>query len=222
MQKYYDIIMIGTSAVAGTLAYALASIGKRFFVKHNTTKLYAISTVTNKTVFQKILAINGFYFGSTKDAKSLDSVRLMGKHKWEIMRPDFPRWVANSFLKVVADRFVDCWMQSEDLPNVEDRVEIAKNKQIKVYYRPNNQKALRHLRHQFEKVLRKVGFPIIVGIPMLLKVMNQQGGTFRFGSDSTLNVLDLNFRTHDIDNLYVVDSIFFPSIGAMNLTLTHF
>ncbi|MGB3641934.1 MAG: hypothetical protein WBA39_30805 [Rivularia sp. (in: cyanobacteria)] len=108
-------------------------------------------------------------------------IHLMGKHKWEMMRPDFPRWVANSLLKVFANRSVDCWMQSEDLPNVENRVEIAKKKQIKVYYHPNNQKAHRRLRHQFKKLLRKAGFPIMWGIPMPLKVMNDRGGTCRDG-----------------------------------------
>lgn len=44
-------------------------------------------------------------------------------------------------------------MQSEDLSNIENRVEIAKNKQIKVYYYPNNQKAHRRLRYQFDKFL---------------------------------------------------------------------
>ncbi len=192
----------------------------RNLVKHNTTKLYAISTVKNETVFQKTLAINDFYFGSPEDAKPLGHIHLMGKHKWEMMQPDFPRWVPTSLLKVFADRSVDWWMQSEDLPNVENRVEIAKNGQIKVYYRPNNTKAHRRLRHQFEKVLRKAGFPIIFGIPMPLKIMNHQGGTCKFGSDSTINVLDLNCRSHDVENLYVVDSSFFPSIGAMNPTLT--
>lgn len=69
-------------------------------------------------------------------------------------------------------------MQSEDLPNIENRVEIAKNKQIKVYH-PNKQKAYCRLRHQFEKVLRKAGLAIIFGIPMLLKIMNHRGGTYR-------------------------------------------
>ncbi|MGB3299884.1 MAG: GMC oxidoreductase, partial [Phormidesmis sp.] len=33
-------------------------------------------------------------------------------------------------------------------------------------------------------------------------------------------VLDLNCRTHDIDNLYVVDGGFFPSNSGVNPTLT--
>ena len=34
------------------------------------------------------------------------------------------------------------------------------------------------------------------------------------------SVLDLNCRAHEIDNLYVADASFFPSIGAVNPTLT--
>jgi choline dehydrogenase-like flavoprotein len=33
-------------------------------------------------------------------------------------------------------------------------------------------------------------------------------------------VLDVNCKTHELDNLYVTDASFFPSIGAVNPTLT--
>jgi choline dehydrogenase-like flavoprotein len=33
-------------------------------------------------------------------------------------------------------------------------------------------------------------------------------------------VLDLDCKAHELDNLYVVDSSFFVSIGAVNPTLT--
>jgi choline dehydrogenase-like flavoprotein len=34
------------------------------------------------------------------------------------------------------------------------------------------------------------------------------------------SVLDANCRAHELDNLYVVDTSFFPSIGAVNPALT--
>ena len=33
-------------------------------------------------------------------------------------------------------------------------------------------------------------------------------------------MLDVNCKTHELDNLYVVDTSFFPSIGAVNPSLT--
>ena len=47
-----------------------------------------------------------------------------------------------------------------------------------------------------------------------------QAGTARFGTDPTTSVLDVNCKAHELDNLYVVDSSFFASIGAVNPTLT--
>ena len=47
-----------------------------------------------------------------------------------------------------------------------------------------------------------------------------QAGTCRFGSDPRTSVLDANCKAHELDNLYVVDTSFFPSIGAVNPALT--
>ncbi len=47
-----------------------------------------------------------------------------------------------------------------------------------------------------------------------------QSGTCRFGTDSATSVLDVNCKAHEVDNLYVVDTSFFPSIGAVNPALT--
>jgi choline dehydrogenase-like flavoprotein len=47
-----------------------------------------------------------------------------------------------------------------------------------------------------------------------------QAGTCRFGTDPKSSVLDINCKAHELDNLYVVDTSFFPSIGAVNPGLT--
>jgi choline dehydrogenase-like flavoprotein len=45
-------------------------------------------------------------------------------------------------------------------------------------------------------------------------------GTCRFGDDPATSVLDRTNRAHDLDNLYLVDSSFFPSSGGINPSLT--
>lgn len=45
-------------------------------------------------------------------------------------------------------------------------------------------------------------------------------GTCRFGNDPADSVLNANCRSHDVDNLYVVDSSFMPRSGAANPSLT--
>jgi choline dehydrogenase-like flavoprotein len=47
-----------------------------------------------------------------------------------------------------------------------------------------------------------------------------QAGTARFGTDPADSVLDLDCKAHELDNLYMTDASFFPSIGAVNPTLT--
>lgn len=45
-------------------------------------------------------------------------------------------------------------------------------------------------------------------------------GTCRFGDDPRSSVLDRDNRVHDVDNLFVVDSSFFPTSGGTNPSLT--
>ena len=46
------------------------------------------------------------------------------------------------------------------------------------------------------------------------------GRHLRFGNDPATSVLDTDCKAHEVDNLYVVDTSFFPSIGAVNPALT--
>ncbi|MCP9795887.1 GMC oxidoreductase, partial [Synechococcus lacustris] len=55
---------------------------------------------------------------------------------------------------------------------------------------------------------------------MAIAAVGHQAGTCRFGMNPEDSVLDLNCKAHDLDNLYVVDTSFFPSIGAVNPSLT--
>ena len=47
-----------------------------------------------------------------------------------------------------------------------------------------------------------------------------QAGTCRFGTEPATSVLNTDCRAHELDNLYVVDTSVFPSIGAVNPALT--
>jgi choline dehydrogenase-like flavoprotein len=47
-----------------------------------------------------------------------------------------------------------------------------------------------------------------------------QCGTVRFGDDPASSALDVNCKAHELDNLYVVDTSFFPSSSAVNPALT--
>lgn len=50
--------------------------------------------------------------------------------------------------------------------------------------------------------------------------VSHQCGTVRLGTDPATSALDVNCKAHDLDNLYVVDTSFFPSSAAVNPGLT--
>jgi len=70
------------------------------------------------------------------------------------------------------------------------------------------------------QMLRRAGYPIVLTQRMGIETNSHQCGTLRFGDDPARSVLDPFCRTHDIPNLYVVDSSFFPSSTAVNPALT--
>ena len=68
--------------------------------------------------------------------------------------------------------------------------------------------------------MKEAGYPLVFTEPMGIATNSHQCGTLRFGKDPGSSVLDPWCRAHDIPNLYVVDSSFFPSSAAMNPALT--
>ncbi len=201
------------------LANSSGQVGRNF-MKHITSKIYALSATRQTTVFQKTLAINDFYFGTPDDPRPLGHIHLMGKHTGAMMQPDFPSWFPPPLLEWMSARSVDWWTQTEDFPDPANRVTIDRTGKIQLDYTPNNQSAHQQLTTKFKAVLREIGLPLAIEIPTPLKIMNHQCGTCRMGDDPKTSVLNSDCRTHDLDNLYIVDSSFFASSAAVNPTLT--
>ena len=99
---------------------------------------------------------------------------------------------------------------------------------VQLRYEPNNQEPKQRLLHELRSLLGRTGMHQHHLIPRHAYLKNDipvagcahQAGTCRFGSDPASSVLDRDCRAHEVDNLYVVDTSFFPSIGAVNPALT--
>ncbi len=91
---------------------------------------------------------------------------------------------------------------------------------IQLHYRPNNLRAHRMLVAETKRILRRLGFWLVVTHSHGNRNTTHQCGTLCLGRDSRRSVLDPYCRTHDIDNLFVVDASFFPSSAAVNPGLT--
>jgi choline dehydrogenase-like flavoprotein len=127
----------------------------------------------------------------------------------------------------IAEHALDFWISSEDLPDPENRVTIDDKGHIHLNYTPNNQTAAQQLYGRLTGVLDRlylrnhlVERQIYIKSSMSIAAVGHQAGTCRFGSDPATSVLDLNCKAHELDNLYVVDTSFMPTIGAVNPSLT--
>lgn len=208
------------------LANSSGLVGRNYMC-HNNSVIIAVSTRQNPVKFQKTVGINDFYHSAPDSPLPLGHMQLLGKVKKGMLEAEAPRFAPGIALEYLADHCVGWWITSEDLPDPENRVLVDDAGKITLQYTCNNMEAHTRLREKLEEVLKSTGphthvFPNTVYLSQQIPIAGvaHQAGTLRFGSDPKTSVLDLNCKAHDLDNLYVVDSSFFPSIGAVNPSLT--
>ncbi|EKQ67000.1 choline dehydrogenase-like flavoprotein [Leptolyngbyaceae cyanobacterium JSC-12] len=203
----------------------------RNLMKHQNGAIIGISLKPNPTIFQKTMAINDFYWGEEGFNYPMGHVQLLGKVNADMIAAESPAIAGISFqdqevFTSMANHSVDWWLTAEDLPDPNNRVTL-KNGSVQLTYTENNTEAYNRLLHRWTGILKTIhcGERIIPCSFYFKKKLPLQGvahqcGTCRFGDDPAASVLDLNCRTHDVDNLYVVDGSFFRSSAAVNPTLT--
>ncbi|MEU3244478.1 MULTISPECIES: GMC family oxidoreductase [unclassified Streptomyces] len=241
-----DIVVVACGAV-NSAALLLRSAGDRhprglanssdvvgrYYMRHNNLALMALSREPNDTVFQKTLALNDWYLGSDDWDHPLGGIQMLGKSDAAQIHAEAPRWAGNVTpdlpFEVMARHAVDFWLCGEDLPAADNRVTLDRDGRIHLALDENNNTAgLERLRHRLQGMLGHLGMhehhllphSIYLHKGMPIGATAHQAGTVRFGTDPRTSALDLHCKAHDLDNLYVVDTSFFPSIGAVNPSLT--
>ena len=205
----------------------------RYYMRHNNVALMAVSKEPNPTKFQKTLALNDWYLGADDWDYPLGGIQMLGKSDTEQIRANAPRWAGKVSpgmpFEVLAHHAVDFWLCGEDLPMFDNRVTVENDGQIKLTLDENNNaEGVKRLKHKLESMLGELGMhehrlidhSIYLHKGMPIGATAHQAGTVRFGTDPADSALDVNCKAHDLDNLYVVDTSFFPSIGAVNPSLT--
>jgi choline dehydrogenase-like flavoprotein len=212
------------------LANGSDQVGRNYMF-HNSKTIAAMCTESNDTLYQKTLGINDFY-SATKDYEyPMGNIQLIGSGNAEAMRGEEPdlTWFAPEWsLTDVAKHSVDWWLTTEDLPVPENRVTTDKDGNIHLAYSNTNLEEADRLYGELKKILNHTGMAahhvwrknFYAKMDVDLAGCAHQAGTCRFGADPATSVLDVNCKTHELDNLYVVDTSFFPSIGAVNPALT--
>ncbi|MGB7978986.1 MAG: GMC family oxidoreductase [Chlamydiales bacterium] len=203
----------------------------RNYMFHNSQAVLALSREPNLTRFQKTIALNDFYFGMEEFKYPMGNIQMIGKTMGQMFKGEKPMLTAlapNRMLDAIARHAVDFWLSTEDLPDPNNRITVDREGKLTLSYTPNNQIPAQKLYGKLKSMLNHLGMYSNCLIPhkAYLKTsipiagVGHQAGTCRFGHDPNTSVLDTNCKAHELDNLYVVDTSFFPSIGAVNPSLT--
>jgi choline dehydrogenase-like flavoprotein len=199
----------------------------RHYMAHINSAVIAISKVSNPTRFQKTLGLNDYYWGADDFDRPLGHIQMLGKTDGQILKAGAPRVVPGFALDYLARHAVDFWLTTEDLPHPGNRVTLGRNDRIEVHYSNTNLEPHRRLLAKLKGLLSGLDMhPHLIPRQLIrdqrapIAGVAHQCGTVRFGSNPATSALDVNCKAHDLDNLYVVDTGFFPSSGAVNPALT--
>jgi choline dehydrogenase-like flavoprotein len=203
----------------------------RNYMRHNQSVLMALLREPNPTVFQKTLAVSDFYFRSDDWEFPLGLIQMCATSHGEQIRgeamPEWLSWFPEMPFDKMAQHSMDFWLSSEDLPRPENRVSIGHDGRVILDITEGNMEAHHRLKKKLEHLMSVAGaHPVLLerklylGKDIPIGGTAHQAGTLRFGRDPASSVLDVDCKAHGIDNLYVTDASFFPSIGAVNPTLT--
>ena len=212
------------------LANGSDQVGRNYMF-HDSTAVLALSREENQTAYQKTLGLNDFYFGADDFEYPLGNVQMVGKSQAAMFRGERPgetRLAPEWTLERMARHAIDFWLSTEDLPRPENRVTVNRDGNITLTYEETNAEAKKRLYERVKSLLGKLDMNPDHLIHRFAYMKNDipiagcahQAGTCRFGADPAASVLDVNCKAHELDNLYVVDTSFFPSIGAVNPALT--
>ena len=224
------LLVSATDAHPNGLANGSDQVGRNYMF-HNSQAVLALSKDENPTVFQKTLGLNDFYFAGEAADYPLGNVQMVGKSQAPMFRGEkpgetklAPQWT----LERVARHAIDFWLSTEDLPVPENRVTVDGDGKLSLSYTATNDKPKQELYKQLHSMLHKLGmepghlFHRFAYLKNDIPVAGcaHQAGTCRMGDDAADSVVNVDCRAHEVDNLYVVDTSVFPSIGAVNPALT--
>ena len=238
-----DIVVVACGALSSALLLLRSASDKhsqglanrsgqvgRNYMRHNMSVLMALMREPNRTVFQKTLAVSDYYFGSDDWEYPLGLIQMCATSHADQIRgeslPGWLEWLPEMPFETMAEHSMDFWLQSEDLPRPENRI-FYDGERVVLDVHEGNMEAAKRLKHKLEHLMGAAGaHPVLLdrslylGKDIPIGGTAHQAGTARFGTDPLSSVLDLDCKAHDLDNLYVTDASFFPSIGAVNPTLT--
>jgi choline dehydrogenase-like flavoprotein len=170
-------------------------------------------------VFEKTLGVNDWYHAGPTNEYPLGNVQGLGKLQGATVKAA-RRWVPLDVLEWMTRRSIDFFVETEDLPLPGNRVRVDEAGRVHLAWVATNLGPHRELVRRTCRALRKCGYPLIFTQQLGIEAPSHQCGTVRMGNDPATSVVDRDGRSHDVENLWIVDASLFPSSGAVNPALT--
>ena len=186
------------------------------------------------TAANKEIGLNDFYFWEGQKYGTVQSFGAIPPMEWLTNRPGWrgkTLRLMSPAVRQIYERFVEGGLalaaMTEDLPYLDnrilpsDRAIVDGRQRLRLQYRLHPSEIER--RAAFLRQLKEVLKPfrrISLGSGKNNANLGHVCGTCRFGADPTSSVLDPQNRAHEVENLYVVDTSFFPSSAGLNPSLT--
>ncbi len=192
----------------------------RNYMAHVTSFMLAVNPLRrNEDIYHKTMGINDWYAAGPDNHYPLGNVQGLGKLRGEMVKAA-RSWIPLPVLDTVAQRTVDLFLQTEDLPLAENRVTLNDTGQIVLNRRPTNLTSHRELLRRMTKVAHRAGYPKVLHQLLDIQATSHQCGTARMGEDPSTSVVDPLCKAHELDNMWIVDSAPFVSSAAVNPALT--
>ena len=202
----------------GQLANSSGMVG-RHLMGHNQTAVIGFDhRFLNDSVYQKTFGLNDFYLPGGAGGEAMGNVQLLGRVNGDIMKGNVPG-VPGFILDFLCRRTVDFFLLGEDLPDPASRV-LVRDDRIVLDRKRTNMDVHQRFIARFKDVLRDIGFRRSLHRTFGEFAIGHQCGTLRMGHSGADSVVDPTGRSHDIENLFVVDGSVFVSSAAVNPSLT--
>jgi choline dehydrogenase-like flavoprotein len=204
------------------LANSSGMLGKNLMF-HNASAVLAINPFSHfEKTFLKTMVLNDYYLADGNDAKfpyPMGNIQLLGNVTAAMMKATNPV-VPGTVTRYLDKHSLPFYLSTEDVPVPENRIELTADNRIRICYRKTNTGSHVRLFKRLKEILRPSGFRWFIQRKAGFETLGHQCGTTRFGNDPSQSVLNPFCKAHDLDNLYVVDTGFFPSSSALNPALT--
>ena len=176
--------------------------------------------------FHKQVAFHDFYFGDGNGEGMLGSLQQLQTPPLALVRANAP-WFARPVLGRAIPHLTGLLAMAEDEPRPENGLSLDPARRdalglpelvIRHRYTRRDHRASRALCRHARRILRAAG--ALFFYTHDVRTFSHAAGTVRFGDDPGLAPLDRDCRFRGLENLFVTDASFMPTVGGVNPSLT--